>query len=328
MWHAAAVRYIVYGAGAIGGVVGARLAENGHDVVLIARGGHGAAIRRDGLRIEAPAGSVVVRPAVVEHPGELSFGADDMVLLAVKGQDSVAALDALAGVASVELPVACLQNGVDNERVALVRFRTVLGVSVMCPAGHLEPGVVRAYSSPITGILDVGRYPSGTDATSEELAAAFRSSTFDAVARTDIMRWKWAKLLLNLGNAVEAVCGPPARAGRIGDLVREEGEAVLRAARIDFASGEEDRARRGTLLQVQPVEGQKRSGGSSWQSLERRTGSIETDHLNGEIVVLGRLHGVPVPVNERLQGLARQMAHDRAAPGRVSEDEFLTSLSI
>jgi 2-dehydropantoate 2-reductase len=63
----------------------------------------------------------------------------------------------------------------------------------------------------------------------------------------------------------------------------------------EYASDAEDTARRANLLSVQPIGNQPRGGGSSWQSLRRRTGSIETDFLNGEIVQLGRLHDVPTP---------------------------------
>ena len=112
-----------------------------------------------------------------------------------------------------ELPIVCLQNGVANEAEALRRFANVYAVPVASPTAHLEPGVVQAYSSPITGILDVGRYPRGVDDVAVEVAAAFAASTFDSRALPDVFRWKWRKLITNLGNAIEAVCGPAARAG-------------------------------------------------------------------------------------------------------------------
>src|SRR4029077_5266529 len=123
-------------------------------------------------------------------------------------------------------------------------FPRVYGVCVMCPTGHLQPGGVRAYSSPVTGMLDVGRYPSGVDDLAVELASTFASSTFDSVPRGDVMRWKYRKLLTNLGNAVEAVCGPSARRGPVVELARREGVACLEAAGIDVATELEDADRR------------------------------------------------------------------------------------
>ena len=320
------MRFVVYGAGAIGGVLGARLAQHGHDVVLIARGPHHEAIKADGLRVQDPDGESTFRLDVVDHPTRLTMREDDKVLLTVKSQHTAGAIEALRPVAPPATPIVCLQNGVENERLALRLFPNVYGVAVMCPTSHLEPGVVLAHSSPLTGILDIGRWPGGTDDTALQIAGAFAASTFVSEARPDIARWKYRKLLTNLGNAVEAVCGPPARAGVIGRRAGEEGAACLEAAGIEAASADEDAQRRGDLLTLQPIAGQRRQGGSSWQSLTRGTGTIETDYLNGEIVLLGRLHGVPVPVNDLLQRLANEMARSGAPPGSVSEEEFLARL--
>ena len=307
------MKFIVYGAGAVGGVVGALLAEAGEQVVLIARGAHAEAIRRSGLIVESPDGRRVVQVPVVERPASIEVAADDAVLLGMKSQDTVAALEAVRQSAPPSVPVVCLQNGVDNERAALRLFPNVYGVCVMCPCSHLEPGVVEASSSPIPGLLDVGRYPAGTDSTSEAIAAAFKRASFESVERPDIMRWKYRKLLMNLGNAIEAVCEPPVDPD-FRRRVIDEGGACLRAAGIEFVSEEEDAERRAGLLKIQPVAGQLRQGGSSWQSLERKAGSIESDYLNGEIVLLGRIHGVATPANELLQAVAVEMALSGAGP--------------
>jgi 2-dehydropantoate 2-reductase len=319
------MRFIVYGAGAVGGVVGALLAEAGEEVVLIARGPHAEAIRRSGLRVESPVGTRVVRAAVTEDPVAAAIGEGDVVLLGMKSQDTVAALDALRRSAPATTPVVCLQNGVDNERAALRVFPNVYGVCVMCPCSHLDPGVVEASSHPVPGLLDIGRYPSGIDETCRRTAAAFRRASFESVERPDIMRWKYRKLLMNLGNAVEAVCQRPVD-GEIRRRVIDEGVSCLREAGIEFASEEEDRGRRGDLLNVQPVAGQLREGGSSWQSLERKAGSIESDYLNGEIVLLGRTSGIATPVNSLLQQLAGEMAASGAAPRSLSMPEFWQGL--
>ncbi len=319
------MRFIVFGAGAVGGVVGGRLAQHGHDVVLIARGAHYDAVRAKGLRLRSPEDDVTLDVPVVRGPGEVRFGADDVVLLAVKSHGTRQALEALAAVAPPTTPVVCLQNGVDNERSALRVFPNVYGICVMLPATHLVPGEVRAHSAPVTGILDIGRYPAGADGTAQAVAAALSASTFVSLPRPDIMRWKYTKLLMNLANAVEALCGPPV-AGPLTDQVRREGVACLEAAGIGFVSEEDDQARRGSLVQIRPVAGEAHGGGSSWQSMARGLGSIETDYLNGEIVLLGRLHGVPTPANTALQQAAVAHARDRKPPGRVSQDAFLGRL--
>ncbi len=66
-----------------------------------------------------------------------------------------------------------------------------------------------------------------------------------------------------------------------------------------------------------------RGGGSSWQSLARRAGSIEADYLNGEIALLGRLHGVATPVNAALQEVANELARAGDPPESLSFAELL-----
>ena len=95
---------------------------------------------------------------------------------------------------------------------------------------------------------------------------------------------------------------------------------MLEAAGIDFVDREEDQARRGDLMTMGEIEGRPRGGGSSWQSLARGTGNIEADYLNGEMVMLGRLHGVPTPVNELLQRRANEAAEARIPPGRLTPE--------
>jgi 2-dehydropantoate 2-reductase len=304
-------------------VIGARLFALGREVVLIARGEHRRAIARAGLRVETPHGSETFPIPAVEHPCELELSDRDAVLLAMKSQDTASSLRALASSAPADVPVVCAQNGVDNERQALRLFANVYGVCVVLPATHLEPGVVQANSVATAGLLDVGRYPGGVDETAGSIAAAFAAAGFDSRAIPEIMRWKHRKLLTNLGNAIEAVCEPSPRQREVDELAVKEGEACLRAAGIDFASAEEDRARRGRLLRIAPVEGRMRGGGSSWQSLARGAGAIEADYLNGEIVLLGRLYGVPTPVNELLQRLAGRLARERRPPGTMPVDELL-----
>ncbi|HWL43927.1 MAG TPA: 2-dehydropantoate 2-reductase [Ilumatobacter sp.] len=321
------MRIVIVGVGAVGGTVAARLVLAGHDVLAVARGAHGAAIREHGLRFESPTGAHVVALPVVGTVAEVAWQPDDVVALAVKSQDTTPVLDELRLVADPDTPIVCLQNGVDNERQALRLFPNVYGVCVMLPADHLEPGSVRVYTDP-PGLLDIGRYPGGTDPVTDALAATFESAGFGSIARPDVMRWKYRKLLLNLGNAAEALLGPFAAWPGPGDLIARvsaEGEAVLAAAGVDVVPADEDAARRGDTLRLQRVGGERRQGGSTTQSLQRGM-PVETDFLNGEIVLLGRLHGVPTPANALLQRLMAEAAARRELPAQHTEAELLELL--
>jgi len=336
------MRYVIIGAGAIGGTIGGRLAESGHEVVLVARGAHLDALREGGLRLATPDGTRTHRLPVASGPEEVELRAGDVLVLAVKSQDTVAALDAWAprpvagaaypdAVAAEVLPLLCAQNGVANERAALRRFARVYGVCVWLPSTFLAPGAISAEAAPLSGMLHIGRYPGGVDETAEKIAADLEASHFAAPVTDSVMRWKYAKLLDNLGNAVDAVCGPlhgpqgRHRDPQVAELllrVRVEGERALAAAGIDWTPREEQRARRGNLVDVVPVPGAERVGSSSWQSLARGTGSVEADWLNGEIVLLGREHGVPTPVNEAVRLAANSLARQGRPPGSMDPREL------
>jgi 2-dehydropantoate 2-reductase len=316
------MRYVIYGAGAIGGVIGGRLAQHGRDVVLIARGDHLRAIQREGLVLESPNERVTLPIPAVGSPAEVDWREGDAVILAMKTQDTEPALNQLALAAPAPTPIVCAQNGVENERLALRRFANVYGQSVMLPATHLEPGVVQANSgSVITGILDTGRYPDGTDSFAEQFTADLEASGFSSKPDPLVMRKKYAKLLMNLGNAYQAACADQADRA-IATEARAEAVACYHAAGIDFASEEEDRQRRGDLIRIAPIAGQRRSGGSTWQSLARGHRTVEADWLNGEIVMLGALHGIPTPVNRVLQRCANRLAAAGAPPGAMTLAEL------
>ena len=327
------MRYIIIGAGAVGGAIGGRLAGAGHEVVLVARGAHLAALRDGGLRLRVPDGEFTYRLPAVESPDELGeLRADDVLILAVKAQDTVTALAAWGpapvaggGTAAERLPLFCAQNGVEGQRLALRVFRHVYGVCVWLPATFLEPGSVSAGGAPLTGILHLGRHPHGTDETTRLVAADLEKSHFEAPVIPDVSRWQYAKLLGNLGNALEAVTGPVdnEEAEALFGRVRAEGAAVLDAAGIAYASAEEQRELRGHKVDLVPLAGAPRGGGSSWQSLTRGTGSIEADYLNGEIALLGRLHDVPTPLNDLLQRLANQFAREHREPGSMPVPELV-----
>ena len=269
------MRYIIYGAGAVGGAVGVRLSRAGFDVLLIARGAQLAAIQRDGLRLVAGDG----------------------------------------------LPIVCCQNGVENERAALRRFARVYGMLVLMPATFVEAGVVEVDAGPRHGIFDLGRYPDGVDDLSAAIAADFEAAGFACRAVAAIMPWKYTKLRLNLANAVDAVCGPGAEARDLKDRLRQEIEACFAAAAVNPIPVADFNSRDAVRFDLDPERrrAQRRpaGGGSTWQSLARGAGSVEADYLNGEVVLLGRLHGVPTPVNELFQLLAHRLGRAGSEPGSV-----------
>ena len=321
------MRFVIVGAGAVGGTIGGLLHRAGSDVVLVARGEHGRTMAEKGLRLRTVTFEETLRVPVVSDIQSLELGSDDVGVFTTKTQDTLPLLEQLAQrVAGI--PIVCAQNGVETERMALRLFDRVYGICVMLPATRLEPGVVISNGSPYPGMLDVGRYPGGTDEVSSEVAAALSGAGFLSVDEPAIMRWKYAKLLRNVGNAIEAITGTEDddAAKEIFRLARAEAETAYAAGAIDWTPDEEWVARRGLNVQIAELPGAERGGGSSWQSMMRGAGSIEADYLNGEIALLARLHGVTAPVNAHLQVVATRAARSGARPGDMTSEQLLADI--
>lgn len=319
------MRYVIVGLGAIGGTLAGLLHGARRDVIGVARGPHLDALQRRGLLLRRPDGDHQVPLAVVESLDDVDLDHDHAIVIAVKSQDTSSVLLQLAHVAPPTVHVVCAQNGVGNEPEALRWFANVYGVLVQCPTLHLEPGVVAAYSAPTVGILDVGRYPSGDSEVSEAIARDLRAAGYSSQSVTDIARWKYAKLITNLGNAVEAVCGPDARGGPLTDLLQEEARTVLDHHAIEHASAAEDKARRADLLQLHDIDG-PRPGGSLWQSATRGQ-PTEVDYLCGEVVRLARLAGLSAPANELMQRLTHSVTEGLASLGGTPEATVLSEVA-
>jgi 2-dehydropantoate 2-reductase len=329
------VRYVILGAGAVGATIGGRLTEAGCAVTLVGRGEHAAVVKRDGLRLAMPDRTLQL-PVPMVTMDELRLAADDVLVLGVKSQDTAHLLDQLAAVAvdgdAGDLPVFCAQNGVANEGAVLRHFARVYGVCVNVPATHLQPGVVEAPATPVSGVLQIGRYPAGSDDLAAAVAADLRRSGFLAAERADVMAWKRAKLLSNLANALQVLCvGGFQWRGQSDDVtgtvlarMRAEASACFAAAGWTVTDAEQFRAEAGAF-QMAAVNGQLRGGGSTWQSVERGLPSVETDYLNGEIVRLGRLHGVPTPVNAAIQAAMREVTRRSRAPRTLDPADLLAA---
>jgi 2-dehydropantoate 2-reductase len=330
------MRYVILGAGAIGATIGGRLAEAGCDVALVGRGAHAATVKRNGLVLAMPdrVRRLTIPMFTVD---ELRVRAADVLVLAVKSQDTAQLLNQLAavsaedGVCPGDLPVLCAQNGVANEDAALRCFSRVYGVCVTIPATHLEPGVIEAAGSPVSGILQLGRYPAAApDDMIQAVAADLDRSGLSSFVRADVMAWKRAKLLSNLANALQVLCvdgfsgraGADGATGEVVTLLRAEASACFEAAGLTVTDASAYQA--GTAgFQIVPVGGRPRGGGSTWQSVERGLPTVETDFLNGEVVRLGRLYGVPTPVNGAVQARMREITRRSRAPGTLEAADLL-----
>jgi 2-dehydropantoate 2-reductase len=335
-------RYVIIGAGAIGGAIGGRLAHAGQQVVLVARGDHLEVMRSHGLRIRTPTEDVTVPVAAVSGPGDVQLRTDDVLVLATKTQQLMPVLsewadadvydaEGLIGAAGEQLPVFTATNGVAAEDLALRYFSRVFGICVWLPATRLQPGEVILRGVPVAGVLHLGRVPASTTARDSELlrrvAADWTGAGYDIRLPADVMPWKYRKLISNLGNIFEALTGSSREVSSLREAAEAEARAIFDAAGVRYTDDAEEAATRATGFRVEPVPGvEGRLGGSTWQSLARGTGDIETDYLNGEIVLLAHRIGTTAPINSRLARLGRRAALTGARPGDLSPEALAGDL--
>jgi 2-dehydropantoate 2-reductase len=334
-------RYVIIGAGAIGGGIGARLYQAGHDVLLVARGDHLRTMRERGLRLRTPEQDVVLPVAAVAGPDETTLKSDDVLVLATKTQHAPEALATWAdvavaggGTAGDRLAVLTALNGVASEDMALRYFARVYGVCVWMWAAHLTPGEVILEGVPASGVFHIGRVPaaSADEADAEfldQLRGDWTPARLTTVLPRDVMAWKYRKLLSNVGNAIQALLGKQPGMDELVRAAQAEGRSVLDAAGIGYTSDEEEAAARAKSFTVKPVPGLPDVlGGSTWQSLSRGTGNVETDYLNGELVRIARQHGLNAPINARLATLTRRAARAGHQPGELKVAELAELLGL
>jgi len=338
-------RHVIVGAGAIGGALGGRLTHAGRDAVLVARGEHLRVLQESGLRLRTPTEDLRIAVTAVGGPGELELHPDDVLVVATKTQQAQVALVTWAdapvvdqgreiGTAGEHLPVLMALNGVASEDLALRYFRRVYGVCVWMPAVHLEPGEVIVRGTPTSGMLHVGRAPAAlADEQDAELlarvAADWRAANYDVPLPADVMAWKYRKLLSNLGNVFQALVHGNGDPAPLAARAEAEARAVLEGAGIVYTSDEDESAARDAGFHMHEVPGVPDDvGGSTWQSLTRGTGNVETDYLNGEIALIAHRTGQAAPVNAALAALARQAAATGMKPGELSAAGLAARLGL
>ena len=322
------MRICVFGAGAIGGYVAAKLAMAGRArPVLIARGAHLDAIRANGLTLAEGGEEATI--AVEASANGADFGEQDYVLLALKAHSIAPALDAIAPLLGPETAVVTMQNGLpwwyfyrhggllEGTRLAAVDAdgtiwdrlgpERAIG-SVVYPAAEVAaPGVIRHVSGTR---LSLGE-PSGEKservrALSTELVAA----GLQAPVRPDIRNEIWVKLWGNLPfNPVSALTGQT-----LEQIVDDpDSHAVVRAMMLEAQAIAEKLGVRFPIDIDKRIDGAKQVGAhktSMLQDLERGR-TLEIDALVTAVQETGRLAGVATPAIDTVLALIRSLASAR-----------------
>ncbi len=311
--------------------MGGYLALASNDIILISRPGHVDAINKHGLKFVTPIGTHTLHLPAVTGPDQIKFGADDVVLLCVKSQDTDEAIRALRAVTE-DVPVFCLQNGVQNEEIAARYFPKIYGARISVGGIFLTNGEVVSEGASFV-FLVIGRYPTGVDDVVETVATSLRAAGFSVMVTPDIMPYKWGKLMRNLANAVGAITNATGDDNnRIAEAARQEAQEILAQAGINWiwvvaeeaAPKQPERpTQQHSIKDAEAEMRPTRAQNSTWQSLARQQGTVETEFLNGEIVRLAKKLGLRAPINETLVHITQQMAAKRELPGKYTPSELL-----
>ena len=297
-------RVAVFGAGSIGCYLGGRLVQGGADVRLIGRARLRDAVASHGLRVSRTGESPQAVGPVDFATSEAALEGSRVVALCVKSQDTAEAAAAIAAHAP-DAWVISFQNGVSNMPVLRGSLARVSGAVVPFNVTSPEPAL---FHQGTDGALMVG--PEAPDALVEPLRAA--GVAVRVVA--DIDSYLWAKLLVNLNNALNTLSGGPLRDGLLQRGYRavltammEEGLAVARASGVEPATFNGRTPAQLIKLMRKPdwlygflmdrVARIDRTARSSMLDDLELGRSSELDYLQGEIVRRGRTLGVPTPVN-------------------------------
>ncbi|MFC1415921.1 2-dehydropantoate 2-reductase [Streptacidiphilus cavernicola] len=322
------MRICVLGAGAVGGLIGARLAAAGTEVSALARGATLASLRAHGWRLEQPDGGLLTAPVpATGDPAEL--GVQDLVVLAVKAHALEAALPVLAPLVGPDTAVVAAMNGVpwwffegfggpcagrrlasvdpDGRIAATVPVGNTVGCVVHLSASTPEPGLVRHHGG---GRLILGEPDGAESPRVRELAALFAAAGFEAEVSTEIQHGVWYKLWGNMTmNPVSALTGAT------GDLILDDElvmafchDAMREAAAIGERIGCPIAERPEDRSQVTRKLGLTRTSMLQDAEAGRR---LELDALVGAVREIGGLVGVPTPNIDALLGLTRLSARVR-----------------
>jgi 2-dehydropantoate 2-reductase len=331
------MRFIMCGAGAIGGIIGGYLALHGQSVLFIDKNGeHVDCINKKGLLLKGIRGTYTIPAQAVYQPSEITFQENDVCFLAVKSYHTLEAVQELRKVAPATLPIFCAQNGVRNEEVAHPYFPgQTHGVMIYFGATCTQPGVVVHTSGEKLGL---GLYPQGASVTAAQVGEQLNRTPLRAFVTESIMELKWNKLILNLNNATYGLVGlsvqeaqnSPEMRHLLADVM-EEGLQVIREAGISYTSIPGDPTPEMIIQKLReehfqgpeiPKEKEMLHQASLWQDLFLQRGVVETDSFNGEIVRLGQRIGKNTPLNTRLLTLCNAMAERKEKPGKYGVAEL------
>lgn len=296
------MKFLIVGAGGVGGYYGAMLAKGGHQVFFVARGEHLQKINNNGLLIKSVNGDFNVQASAAENSD--SFGLADYALICVKSYDTASTFDLYKKNVGEDTVILSLQNGIDNEGVISAEFghEKVMGGVAFIGSRIEKPGVVLHTAF---GGITIGELGGGKSERALNLGKIFTDSGVQCRVSGDIKFDLWAKMVWNVGfNAICAIVNCQAKAavsddatGQIVKRAMDEWIEVAQASGVNLQPSLADKNIKVTL-----------KGGEVIPSMlhDRRRGKkMEIETFNGKVAELGSSLGIDTPVNQTLTSIIR-----------------------
>ena len=300
------MRIAVMGAGSVGGYLGGMLARGGHDVSLIVRGAHLAAIRERGLRVVRDNEVFTVNCDATDNPAEI--GPVEVALLTTKTYQNTAAIPAMASMVASDTTVLCLQNGIDSYLTPAEAFGAdrVMAGAVYIEAGRDGPGVARQAGDVVRVVF--GEPDGSLSARGQAIADAFNASGIPAELTEDIRTGLWSKFLfiatmagvtsMARATLAELMPRPEWREVVVGCL--REIEAAGRANGVNFPPD----VHQTTLAYIEDNLADLQASMHTDVMAGR---PLELEALNGAVVRAGRAGGVPTPINDVIYAMLKPL---------------------
>lgn len=330
------MRFLVWGAGAIGGTMGAYLARAGHDVTLVDNvAEHVAAIARSGIRITGPIEEFVV--PVPAFTLETLDGTWDAIILATKAHHTETATHALLPHLGKNGCVISAQNGLNEFTIArIVGATRTVGAFVNFGADYMQPGVIH-YGG--RGAVVVGEIDGAVTARATAIRDAWRDFDSRAIVTANIWGYLWAKeaygamlfaTALTNESIADALAMPAYRrlyaalAREIVSVATHRGNTLESFDGFDAAAyspgARPGSAQRSLDDLVAHNRRSAKTHSGIWRDLAVRKRPTEVDPQLGIVVSLGKEARVPTPLTERLVALIHEIERGERAQSLATLD--------
>jgi len=329
------MHYLIYGTGAVGGLIGGQLALSGQRVTFLSRPRVAEALHTNGLILQSRRKSRFLKQPEVITDLRAAFADQipDLIVLTVKAYDCQSAAEDIQDALDTQIPVLSMLNGIGSEETlaAVLGAPQVLSGTLTTAVQHLEPGLIRIERERGVGLAQDRPFVSA-------IANEMRQAGFEVQLFRDHRRMKWSKLMTNIvSNATSAIVGwPPDRIFAHPGLARLEIEALRETVRVMRGMGIQPQnlpgvpvALLGRAIFLPPVITRpilrkvvSKGRGEKMPSFHYDIGKgrCEVAWLNGAVVRQGTNLGLPTPANRILTNTMLELTNSQVDSGIFQAD--------